>query len=67
MEQPSRGTHNLEIRGQIMLKERNRATKQRHSHPGQQRTGNVSRGETGQQIRGSHILKSKEQAMSVRE
>ena len=44
---------------------RNRVTKQRHSHPGKQRTGNVTRGETEKQSRGTHNLVSRKQAMSA--
>jgi len=46
---------------------RNRATKQRHLPTGKQRTGNVSRGETEQQNRGTYILKSREQVISAGE
>ena len=43
------------------------ATKQRHSHPGEQRPGNVSRGETEQLSRGTPILESRDQVMSAGE
>jgi len=46
---------------------RNSATEQRHLPTGEQRTGNVTRIETEQQSRGTHILESREQAMSAAE